>query len=201
MADPVPTTRLEAVNRMISTIGVTRVSSIPLPDREDVNEAEAVLAEALRAVQIQGWEFNTDDEYELALVAGKIAVPTNAAQVAVPFYRHQKHITQRSDSGTMRLYDKTNKTFTFTHAVKADIVWMFEFEDLPQVARWYITIRATREYVDRMLAGGEGAIGNFTEQDERLAYADLLDAETDAGDYSIFDNYNAFFTLNRGVPF
>lgn len=208
MADPVPTTRLEAVNRMLSVIGLARLSDLNATDNEAQNEAEAILDEVTREVLKKGWEFNTDHEYPLTPTAGKFDVPTNALQVTFPrgWYSSGKRpgprFTIRDDQGTMRVWDKDEHTFEIDglDEILVDIVWGFEFEKLPEPARWYITVRAARQYANRMLAGQE-TVGNFSEKDEVEALQALKEAEGETADYSIFDSYDMAFIVDRGVSF
>jgi hypothetical protein len=204
MANPVNTTKLEAVNRMLSTIGIARVTSIPQTSREDVSEAIAILDEVTREVLKEGWEFNQDHEYPLTPSANTFAIPTNALQVTFPraLYPSGKRpgprFTTRETGGVMKVYDKDERTFTITHLteIKVDVVWGFEFEDLPEAARWYITIRSARQYANVMLSGQE-SIRGFTERDEFQARTALKEAEGEVADYSVFDNHTMQFILNR----
>lgn len=205
MADPTPTTRLQAVNRMLSVIGISRLANLDATDREDQNEAEAILDEVTAEVQASGWEFNQDHEWSLTPTANKFAVPSNALQVTFPreLYASSKRpgprFTVRDDSGTLRVWDKDNLTFEITDQdeLLVDITWGFEFTELPQAARWYITVRAARQFAARMLAGQE-TIGNFTEEDEARALLALQEAEGEVASYTIFDSYDMSFIVNRG---
>jgi hypothetical protein len=207
MANPTNTTELEAVNRMLSTIGIARVTSITntaADAREDIQEALAILGEVTREVQKEGWEFNTDREWSLTPTANKFPVPVNAMQVTFPrrLYPSGKgpgpRFTVRDDAGTRTVWDKDAHTFTITDLteIKVDIVRSHEFIDLPEAARWYILIRAARQFANVMLSGQE-TIRGFTERDELQALAALKEAEGEVADYSIFDSYDMAFILDR----
>jgi Tail tubular protein len=205
MADPTPTTELQAVNRMFSAIGIARLSTLAATDREDQNEARAILAEVTKEVQKDDWEFNTDHEYPLEPFSSKFAIPANALQVTFPrgVYSSSKRpgpqFTIRSDGGTLRVWDKDNLTFTITgfDELLVDIVWGFEFTELPEAARWYITVRAARQFANRMLAGQE-TIGAFSERDEFQARLALQEAEGEVANYSIFDSHDMAYIVDRG---
>lgn len=189
-----PTTRLEAVNRMLSNIGYARVGSLPQSEREDVDEAEATLDEVTREVLTQGWNFNRDDNYELTPNgSNEIVVAATVARIKVPPIRHGKRIAHRDG----KLYDRENNTFEFTHPVRADIVWLLAFDKIPQSARWYITVKAARQFANRMLAGEPG-ISEFSEADERDALAVLKDDEGESAYHSMFDSPDIAFTVIRG---
>jgi len=197
MAVPTKTTRLDAVNRMLSAIGIARVDTIPDANRQDVQEAEAVLDEETINVLQEGWEFNSEAEVELELDgASEIGVPDEVIQIQVPFGRHMKKITTRLKGASEKLYDKTNHTFTFTHNVDADVVYLQDFDFLPQSARWYIMIKAVRKFAHNMLEGAE-AIDSFTEEDEAKARAALLEHEGEAGQHNIFNSYDTYQIIAR----
>jgi hypothetical protein len=204
MANPTNTSKLEAVNRMLSTIGIARVTSIPQTSREDVTEAIAILDEVTREVQKDGWEFNQDYEYPLLPTGNKFTIPTNALQVTFSravypsANRPGPRFTTREDGGVLTVWDKDNLTFTITDltSIMVDVVWAFEFADLPEAARWYITIRAARQFANVMLSGQE-TIRGFTERDELQALTALKEAEGEVADYSIFDSYDMAFILDR----
>ena len=50
------TSKLEAVNQMLSTIGQSRIST--LATAGEANDAQKILEEVDRAVQSEGWHFN-----------------------------------------------------------------------------------------------------------------------------------------------
>ena len=54
-----PTTELQAVNTMLSTIGEAPVNSITGTTTVDVSVAKNILDETSMSIQSQGWNFNT----------------------------------------------------------------------------------------------------------------------------------------------
>lgn len=138
------TTELEAVNRMLRVIGESPASSLSsLPD--DGIEARAALADVTRQVLVEGWHFNTDDEFPLtasATVPYDIKVPRTAAKVDLSPSNARDMVIRGG-----RLYDRKKHTFSFPGVtVKATIVWLFPFDELPETLRQYVTIRAARQF-------------------------------------------------------
>jgi hypothetical protein len=93
------------------------------------------------------------------------------------------------------LYDRKGHTFKFQNAIKAEVIYLLAFEDLPQVARQFVVIRAARIFQDRMV--GSETLHGYTEADEKKAWADLKELEGDTGDYTIFDHWDVSRTLWR----
>ena len=75
------------------------------------------------------------------------------------------------------------------------IVYLLEFEKLPEQARRYITIRSARVFHDRTL--GANTIHKFSSEDEARSLAVLKQAEAATADHTIFDSYLANYTVNR----
>jgi len=178
------TTKLEAVNTMLSAIGEAPVSSITGNATADVAMAIAILDEVDKQVQSVGWHFNT--EFDVVLtpnVSNEIEVPTNIIRIDVTRANAPtKDITQRGS----KLYDLVEHSYTFTAQVKCDVVYLLAFTDLPEAARKYITARAARVFQDRVLGAREHHQYNL--RDEQLALADLRRHEGLTGDYTYLDN-------------
>ena len=89
----------------------------------------------------------------------------------------------------MKVYDKKGHTFTFTNCSKLyfDIIWMIDFEDLPQAFKDYITCRASRIASNRMVNNPQSA--KLLEADEAGLRALALEYETKQGDYNIFNDF------------
>ena len=85
----------------------------------------------------------------------------------------------------------------FDGDVKVDLVFLFEFENLPEVARRYITLRAGRKFQENILGSNE--MTQLQWKDEQQALAALRDADSQAADFNIFDNYDTYAALDRGV--
>jgi len=80
------TTKLEAVNQMLSTIGQARVNQ--LSTAGEANDAQKVLEEVDTAVQSEGWHFNRLDGIELAKGTGTVAVTTSGQQINSGSQKH-----------------------------------------------------------------------------------------------------------------
>lgn len=178
------TTKLEAINQMLSGIGQAPVVSLDVANPE-IAIAVDILEQVDREVQGEGWHFNTEVAYPfMASNTGTIIVPTNVLQLSDnKFANKQKYQTVLRDG---KLYDKIKHTYTFTagETVKCDVVWKFDFEDLPQVFQDYISQRATRVFAGRVLGSQE--MVTFNAQDEALLRANCLAYDTSSSDVNIF---------------
>jgi hypothetical protein len=174
-----PMTKLDAVNGMLSSIGQAPVSTLTVTGIRDVALAELALDSTTREVLNRGWSFNTDTDWPLTPdVNGNIPIPASALDLD-PVDRWQDFV-QRDNEGTMMLYDKCERSFTFTDAVKVNITWGFDFGAVPQVARTYIATRAARIFQANVI--GSNLLFKFTELHEseaRVAMERLEDQTQD----------------------
>lgn len=183
-------TELEAVNTILECIGEQPTSTLEVSGISEVSLARQLLHNVSRAVQSEGFTFNSEEDYPLAPdVEGFIYIPDNV--IKIDAHDRNLDIVQRGN----RLYDKTNHTFKFNKTIKCDVVFFLPFEEIPQAAREYITIKAARQFQTRYL--GSENLYSLSIQDELEARHRLIDAEVDVGDYSIFDNYSVTRVLRR----
>lgn len=162
-----PTTELAAVNRLLQAIGESPVSSLTGDVGVDVVTARNTLNDVCIDVQGPGWQFNTEYDYPLLRDSeGHITVPADAASVDV-----QKGRFGETDPVLRgrRIYDRKNHTYVFKQNLKARIVFLLPFEELPQTARTYVTIRAARVFQDDSV--GSETLHSFDERDEWSAKA------------------------------
>ncbi len=192
MSTPTLTTQLEAVNSMLATIGEAPVNTVT-GTSADAAVALSILDETSREVQSVGWKFNTERDVDFPRSEdGTIPIGPNILRFDVePRSNHDVDPVQR---GT-RLYDLKGHSYKFPRDLKAEVVYYLPWEDLPEQARRYITIRAARIFQSRMV--GSDRLEMFTLRDEQTALANLRDSETAAGDYTIFDHYDAARPLFR----
>jgi len=189
------TTKLEAINTMMSAIGEAPVNTLDASSQtQDVIMAKSILDEVSREVQSAGWHFNR--EYEVSLspnTSNEILLSENVARVDVePVNSSTTQYIQRGQ----KIYNKTDKTFTISDALKCTVVYLLDWTDLPQAARQYIMIRAARKLQDRVV--GSGKHHDFNQMDEYQSLVTLREAESDNADYTIFDNYDVKRTIDRG---
>lgn len=188
-----PTTKLEAVNIMLSTIGESPVNSLS-SGLVDAEMAETILNSVSREVQGQGWNFNR--EFALTVgptLDGEIVIPNNVLRADATLTPDSYDLVQRGS----RMYDKKNHTFKISREVKLDLVVQLEFEELPEVARRYIAIKASRIFQDRVV--GSDTLHGFNQQDEAQAYFELKEFESDVEDFNIMDNYSVYRVIDRRI--
>jgi len=180
------TSELEAVNTMLEAIGASPVSSLTVSVDADVTNALSVLHETSKEVQSQGWDFNTDTEYAMArTLEGYYVVPDNVLAIDVAETFGHVRATQRAG----KMWDQANHTFIWDVDLKFDVTWFFAFEELPQTARHYITLRAARKFQARFL--GSTTLGQFTEKDEFAARSIFVDAESLDANHNILTGSEA----------
>ena len=191
------TTELEAVNTILSTIGEAPLNTLSGSLPVDGTVAKNVLSEVAREVQSQGWHFNTHYKVTLSRdTDNKIPLATNIVRVEVDPRRYSKvsyDIVQRNNF----LYNLAKNEETFdTNFQDATAVYLLPFDEIPEQAKRYITIRSARIFHDRTL--GANTIHKFSQEDEAKALSILKQAESHTGDYSIFDTPEQAYTIIRG---
>lgn len=189
-----PTSTLEAINIMLSSIGETPVNSLE-SGLVDAEMAEMILNATSREVQSRGWKFNTERKYRItpATNTGEIILPSNALKADLSVENGEFDLVQRGN----RMYDLLSHSYKIGKTVELDIVVFLDFELLPEAARHYITVKASRTFQDRTV--GSDTLHGFQEKDETWALVEMKDAEADTGDYTIFDNYSVSRVLDRHI--
>lgn len=167
-----PTTELEAVNTIISSIGESPINSLDEQPTHDVVLAINTLKEVSTEVQTEGWNWNTDDDFPLVPNLDKeIFLPSNTVRVHFRESFNPLDVVLRGQ----RLYDRANHTYKFNETLYATITFLLPFEELPETARRYIVLRAGRIFQDR--AVGSGHLHDFQITDEAKARATLMAEE------------------------
>lgn len=194
MATLTPTTELEAVNLLLSTIGEAPVSTLETTGLADVARARDFIHTTSRAVQVRGRHFNTEEEYPLApTMDQEIVLPFNTLSVRPAARSAWRNVTQRGS----RLYDITNQTYTFTDKIYVRLVLFLAFEELPEAARWYIAVSAARRFQAHVM--GSDTLFKFSEYDERLAEAMFLSDEADRANLNILSSEPGLSILDRSI--
>ena len=180
------TSKLDAVNTMLGYVTEAPVNSIAnttsLPPSAAL--AKGVIDEVSREVQQDGWHFNTAQDYTLeANASNKFVLPDNVLQVDTVDTTYD--VVQRGTT----LFDRKNYTDVFTvDELKVNITFLLEYEELPEQARRYIALKASRMFANRLVGSRE--IEALIYRDEIRAKAAMEEAEGNNSDRTIFDNYD-----------
>ena len=116
---------------------------------------------------------------------GDINVPENVLRMDVcenDVYR-TTDLVKRGDS---KLYDKMNHTFILIHSKHChfDIVWKWEYEDLPSVFKRYITLRASGRAATQLVTNPQ--LVQLLATQEAQARAACMEYECNQGDHTFF---------------
>ena len=184
------TTELESVNQMLGHIGEAPVNSLAdtaaLPISGSI--ALTTLREIAKEVQTEEWHFNTISKYEPILEAdGKLRLPDNTLFVD-PVDKSDDYV-QRG----LYLYNRKDKTFIFTATVEVDLTEQLTWDDLPEPARRYITLRASRVFQGRIVGSRE--LESLIAADEMQARARLQELDSQSSDRTIFDSSDVYYRL------
>ena len=189
------TTKLDAINSMLIGIGEAPVNTLN-SGLQEAEVAAILLDNVSREVQSACWSFNTDLRYTLTPnTAKEIVLPSNTLVVDTTKLKrdYNTDVIERKS----RLYDRTKNSYEFDGDVEVDITYLYDFEELPEVARRYITLRAGRKFQENILGSNE--MTQLQWKDETAALVALRDADSQAADFNIFDNYDTYAALDRGV--
>jgi hypothetical protein len=176
-----PTTELDAVNQMLVVVGESPVSTLDENTLIESGMALRLLRSESRALQMRGWNFNTDESATFLpdTVTGEVRLPLNTLSVTFHGNDTGGALTYRAG----KVYDRRKQSFALARSILADVVILLPFEDMPEPARNYVMIRSCRRFQDSQL--GDGALHQFEESDEMSAWAEFLGREAEDSDYNI----------------
>ena len=185
-------TELSSVNSILMAIGQAPISRIYQKDSGDlvyinpeVALIHSLLMEVNTDVQNEGWVFNRENNFPLTPEAnGEIKVPENVLRMDVyenSIYR-TTDLVKRGD----RLYDKMNHTFIFDplKAIYFNIVWKWEYEELPSVFKRYITLRAGGRAATQLVTNPN--LVQLLATQEQQTRAACMEYECNQGDHTFF---------------
>jgi len=189
------TTKLTAVNRILSNVGQSPVNELdsgnPL-----VEMAELILDEITSAIQSEGWIFNSEYQYPFTPDSlNQIIIPDNVLSLDASLHRNRGGNLVIRDN---KLYDKGTHSFAFTGVQYLDVVWLFEFEEMPEAFREYATIRAANVFAGRSV-GSQEAVA-FGQREEVLARATAIEYDTQQGDYNMLQNQDGYINYTTYSP-
>ena len=188
---PIPTTNatkeLPAVNEILASVGQAPVTTLDQTN-PDVAIAYDTLLNVSREVQAEGWSFNTEYAYDKFTTDSnkEYVIPNNMLQVDLTQDQasFDKSVVRRDG----KLYDRYNHTYEITSEANGkltlDIVWLFDWVDLPRPIQDYITARAST-IVSSRIVGDQGQY-QMLQQKEAYCRAMALEYETNQGDYTFF---------------
>jgi len=196
---PFPTyaasTELDAVNQILSSVGQAPVTTLDLQNPE-VSIVLNTLREVNKQVQAEGWVYNTERHVEFPPdnTTKEIAYPPNVLQLDANRETHKDNYDLVRRNG--KLYDRYKHTDKFTKTIEADVVWYFDFTDVPPAFQAYITARAARMCCVKMV--GDRELQALLQEQEIMTRSAAIEYDCNQGDYSMFgfqdgkDYYNSY---------
>ena len=205
---PFPTTNatqeLPAINQILSSCGQAPVTPLDT-NNPDVAIAYDTLLQVSREVQAEGWTFNKEYHIEFTPDTDDfIQIANNVLQIKLTDNAANREYDGIRRSG--KLYDRQHHTFKWTNStVECDVVWEFDWVDLPQPIQDFITARAATLVSQRIV--GDTEQYQMLQQQEAFARAMALEYETQQGQFTFFghpqgqqnyyQSYQPFHALKR----
>ena len=175
------TTELECINIMLAAIGEAPVNSLTGTVPVDVRIAQSTLTEVNKQVQSEGWSFNTEIDVTLTR-DGSNNIPLGTDVLRVDAQTHDHPSIDPIQRG-LKLYDRKNNTFIFDEDIRCTVVYFRSFNELPEQARSYMTIKAARVFVDRLIS--DQSLRTYTQEDEIRARSVLMETDLSNADHNM----------------
>lgn len=194
------TTQLKAINTCLSAIGESPVNSLDTSGSIDVANAQGVIDEVTLAVQAEGWSWNIETNFTLSVTTKNIIpLPDMCLSVSSAYWSPGTPPCQTLVERNRQIYDSEAHTFTFTKPVIVDMLVYLSWEEMPEVARRYITIRAAQQFQGRYQSSS--FVNSITEEEVARARTLLEQMEDVVNPHnSIYDNPETYRRLyGRGV--
>jgi hypothetical protein len=185
-----PMTKLEAVNVALRGLGQEEATSLD-DNWPDVQQASKLIDDLTRQLQIRGWHWNTDENKLMTPDNnGEIILPNNTISIDTSSYDRWLNVKQR---GT-KLYNAETNSYVFDRPVRLDLVLLFNFTDMPLVAKDYVATMAAVQLQQNML--GADNVDKYLK--ERLVQCSVLlrqDENRRADRNTLTDNWHTYSIL------
>lgn len=196
------------ISQTVSSRTLTRsevTTRVETQTNPDVAIALNTLREVSREVQSEGWTFNTEFDYKITPDSNdEIRIADDVLQMDLNG-KYPENIEKEAIFRGGKLYDKKAHSYTWTaETVYVDIVWYFEWENIPAPIQAHIVARAAAIVSSRII--GDSNQYQILQQKELTTRSQAMEYECNQGDFTFFgspDNgnfyrpYKPFHTLQR----
>ena len=178
-------TELQAINQILMSVGQAPVTTFERTN-PDVAIAYDTLLQVTREVQAEGWTYNKEFHYLFTPDSNsEIPIANNILQLKL-----SKNNANMQYDGIRRqgkLYDRIHHRYTWEDhpsGVECDVVWEFDWIDLPEPIQNSIVARAATIVSQRIV--GDTAQYEMLQHQEAFARALAMEYETQQGQFTIF---------------
>lgn len=183
------TSKLDAINTILSSIGADPVNTIDEEIDVDVANAVRIMDRVSRDIQRQGWDFNT---YALTLSPEAFTNRIPWIPTIISF--------KATDGGTYAkrdnyFFDVVQQTYTFTHDIQLSAIMAIDFDDLPDCFRNYIAARAALTFQAHFM--GDASLSQDLTYAAQEAYQDIVSYDMHMGDYNMLNYIGVSPVLER----
>jgi len=206
--NPVTYTYTVNISQTVSERALTQnkvTTRVETQTNPDVAIALNTLREVSREVQSEGWSFNTEYDYKITPDSNnEIRIADDVLQMDLN-QGYPENIEKDAVFRGGKLYDKKKHSYTWTaESVYVDILWYFEWGNIPSPIQAHIVARAAAIVSSRII--GDTNQYQVLQQKELATRAQANEYECNQGDYSFFGSpdggnfyqpYKPFHTLHR----
>ena len=183
------TSKLDAINIVLSSIGADPVNTIDEDVDVDVANACRMLERTSRDIQRKGWDYNT---YTLTLsplaFTNRIPwIPTIISFRALDGGSYAK----RGDF----FFDMGRQSPAFTADIKISAVMAVDFDDLPDCFRNYIAAKTALDFQSHYM--GDSTLAGDLSLSVQEAYQDIVSYDMNMGDYNMLQTTGVAPVLER----
>ena len=175
---------LPAINQILSSCGQAPVTTLDQTN-PDVAIAYDTLLQVSREVQAEGWTFNKEYHYEFTPDTNdEIVIANNVLQIKLS--ENSSNMDHDGIRRNGKLYDRQDHTYKWTHVtpVECDVVWEFDWVDLPEQIQNFIVSRAAVFVSQRII--GDNTQYQMLQQQEAFSRSIALEYDTQQGQYTFF---------------
>ena len=200
-------TNLSAVNSILGAIGQSPVTELNYQTPE-LGFIFNILTEVNKDVQNEGWVFNVEKHVPATIQSDKrVKIANNILRYDThDDYKYRtKDLVRRTDPADQQtyLYNTVDHTYEFNEPFELDVVYLWEFTELPSVFQRYIISRASVRAATQLVNNPQ--LVQLLQQQEAMNRASCMEYECTQGDHSFFglghdqtyQSYEPFRALQR----
>ncbi len=214
-----PDTELSAVNTILGAIGqspvttlgtVSTVNNVSTYQNPEIAFIYNILKEVSLDVQNEGWTFNKEEEVKRTPDANKeILVANNILSMDLHNPGDRDYdIIIKTHNGVKKLYDKlavndSTSPYEFDNEIYVDIVYWYEYDELPSVFKRYITHKAATRAAAQLITNPQ--LVQILNVQEQMSRGAVIEWECNQGDYNFlghpkdysYSTYKPYRSLRR----